>query len=220
MESKGIKPLLIAILVALVLLLVPAWGIFLSGLGGQSAGAQSIKTAGAGEPAVSPTAGESTPAASMTPEQTPTPNPFGEAAVLGEPDEDGWIQASLPFFQEPVMVKPTMKEPNIAYLTAKVGAGMELVLPGPCWFHKNGDNGYIFSKKEGYTPGDMIIQLAYSDNINFGTETGFQEGGLVLGILPSDGEVTIMTPGLKPQAIGQTDIASWCNKALATVLGG
>lgn len=219
MEHKGIKPLLIAILVALVLLLIPAWGIFLSGLGFKSAGAQPALTPDAAGPLESsPGASGPTPAPSAEP--TPTPNPFDEAAILGEPDEDGWIQASLPFFKEPVLVKPTMKEPNVAYITAKVGAGMELTLPGPCWFRMNGDNGYIFSKKEGYTPGDLIIQLAYSDKINFGTETGFQEGGLVLGIFPSDGEVTIMTPGLKPQAIEQTDVASWCNKVLALVLGG
>jgi hypothetical protein len=222
MENKLIKLLLIAILVCLVLLLIPVWGMFLSGMRGVSEASEPKKTViESSSPSVSESAVVSTAAEEPTeePSAEPTETPARTAVVLGEPDADGWVQVSLPLFEEPVMVKATLKEPNIALITVKVSKGMKILNPAQCWHGKNGTNGFIFLKEEEYTPGDRIIRLDSSGEIEYLSESGKAAPGFVLGTFKSDGEVTIGTEGMRPQAVAQTEIDAWFNTALEMVLG-
>jgi len=226
LESKGVKSMLIAILVALILLLIPSWGMFLTGMHGENGGAvHAAASAGTVAPSISAvtstlSANNETPVSSMTAE--PTEKPYGKATVLGEPDAEGWVKVSLPFFNEPVMAKPTLKEPNIAYITVKVIEGMEITTPGRCFYNKNGSiekiHGYVFSKKQEYIKGDRRILLSFDVKFQCIAESGIQDGGYVLGAFKADGEATIMTESLKPQKIAQTDIAAWCDTMLEMVL--
>lgn len=226
MESKIIKRLLAAILAALIVLIVSLWGMFLWDMNGESAGVKPIEpiseTTGPASSIEVPTHGTNTGSTEKPAEKFP----IGEAVALSEPNEEGWMEISLPFFKEPVLAKTMVKKgDNIFSITVKVSEGMEIMTPAECWFGRGGNNGnnsYIFSPTEGYYRDTLrAVELEFDGGrINYSSESGTSTIGNVIGTFSSDGEAIIRSLNIEPAEIGQNEIIPWFNEMMRIVFTG
>lgn len=141
MEGKSIKRWLIALFIALIVLAVPTWGIFLSGVLSESADIIKETTAPENSPILE--------SAANTAQSTSSPTPEAEGTEDIQPIPE-WKLVPLSLFREPQLAQVERDQGDIISILVKVTEGTEIRKPyDDIWFtniQSNGDPGFFFSE--------------------------------------------------------------------------
>jgi|GEM_PF-2020349 len=218
MESKALKGLLAAILVSLIILAVPVWGMFLRGESADITGYTTTpgKTDSVTEQSNSPEQSDSN---KTEPTATATENVFNPLPVTS----DEWILAPLILFKDPQSVKVETRRNGIISMTVKVPEGLEIRKPfDDSWFtvveDENGP-GFFFSKDlESAEKGIGLKVIATGGDIEFLYKEDDKAlvNGVVIGICKYSGEMEITMHGIDVEAVDPTE---WLNEALKAATG-
>lgn len=189
MEGKSIKRWLVALFIALIVLAVPTWGIFLSGVLGESADIIKETPAPENSPTLESaanTAQSTAPQASET-EETDDIQPIPE-----------WKLTPLILFKEPQLAQVERNGREIISIMVKVTEGTEIRKPlSDIWFtniQSKGDPGFFFSEDPTGVEKKVGVRLiALDGNIEFlyTTDEETLENGAVIGICKYSGMMKI-----------------------------
>ncbi len=221
MESKGIKVLLVAILVAVIALNIPVWGMFLRG---ESADIANNSTAVNTASSTAATQNNGVSGSSATAAPGETENVFQPLPVEDVPGPNEWVVSPLILFKNPEKVQAETVNGKIASLTVKIAEGMEIRKPfDDSWFinveSEEGDPGFFFSKdRETAEQGIGVRIIAVDGEIEFlfKQDDGQLVNGCAIGICRYSGIAKITAYGVDVEA---KDPAEWLNEVLKQATG-